>query len=76
MNAPGGLPFASVRTLLMCLLAALLAAACGQRGPLYLPQPESQAPPSTQPVDADEEAPGKEDRGEENRGDDESGERQ
>lgn len=91
MNTPGGLPLASfrrplrnpnaapptrtARTLLLCVLAALAAAACGQSGPLYLPQsearPEPRSQPATQPDDDGREDAGdesEEDRDEATRG--------
>ena len=62
MNTSPGLYSASVRTFLLCLLAALATTACGQRGPLYLPQSEPRpAPPSepaTQPQSGPETQPG------------------
>ncbi len=46
--------------LLLSLLFLLSAAACGQRGPLYLPQeqapPEHQEAPATEPTNTDDSA--------------------
>jgi predicted small lipoprotein YifL len=36
------LPMNKIRILLFLCIFALLTAACGQRGPLYLPQPDQQ----------------------------------
>jgi predicted small lipoprotein YifL len=72
-------PTRIARVLLLCLLT-VLAAGCGQRGPLYLPQPEPQSAPQSAPQPAPppqraataepEEADGEseEDRDEETRG--------
>jgi predicted small lipoprotein YifL len=52
--------------IVLCCCLVMSLAACGQRGPLYLPEPESPAVP-TQAESADEENPGseKEDKDEE-----------
>lgn len=43
------------RTFLAVLLMAMLLSACGQRGPLYLPDDNTQTPAQTgQPADAEE----------------------
>jgi len=43
----------SFRTIALCLTTLLLLAACGQRGPLYLPD---QSPPVTQNTDVEKES--------------------
>lgn len=43
--AARGKPHSVRQALLLGCVVALLGTACGQRGPLYLPQPESQSRP-------------------------------
>ena len=41
---------------IICCCLALSLAACGQRGPLYLPEPEEQIEPTEAVIDAEESA--------------------
>ena len=46
------------KTLLLLCLLALLVVACGQRGPLYLPEPGPDGSETEKNEDKDEETPG------------------
>lgn len=55
---PPNLPMKKTRITLLICAFALLVAACGQRGPLYLPEPTQQAPAAEEKEEKDEETPG------------------
>lgn len=42
------------RTVLLCLLVALATAACGQKGPLFLPDADEHEVPVDEPADEDD----------------------
>jgi len=47
-----------LKTLLLLCVLALFVAACGQRGPLYLPEPGPDQPAPEENEENDEETPG------------------
>jgi predicted small lipoprotein YifL len=55
---PPNLPMKKSRILLLICAFALLVAACGQRGPLYLPEPTQEAPAAEEKEDNNEETSG------------------